>query len=416
MNPQQALLAALAALSQQISGLGNAVTLASVADPDVIYFLEQINTNTMVVADHIEETGKATDRVTAELQHLSQLMSLVEQHTNSAKPGGAGGQAKKNKDEGGGVGDVLKGVFSLALNKITLILAPMLGLAAVVSSVTSGFQPLLASMRVFAAVLGAFLLPVTTVLAAAILAAAVVLEQDLQPQLQAWIEAVMGAIPAVVEFASWVVAAVKALVSFVGWLGGVLKGRDDYKKGFDSFIRGGANLAEGKEWNAPREPGRPETPADAVPGFLRPLMQELGRRAGGNTYFDAAQRGIGGGESGGGGGFFDAARRGTGGGGSGGYLDAARRVSPPVDGGKKTIAGEFPKALNDVITSLKMQLGPPQSMGSIADYQKRVQQAVLTKDPIQDRLDQLGLRVVSLLEQVAAKVGGRPKGIFDAKE
>lgn len=373
MNPQAALLAALANLTQQITGLGNVVTILAEAESFPAGGGSGAGDE---IADRIDGLSQLLEEIEDNTFAAAQWMAYTSQRapasTATARAGGDGGGAG-GAGEGSALAGVLGSVFSVAVAKIAVVIAPLVGLAAVIGSVTSGFQPLLASMRVFASTLGAFLLPVFSLLAAAVLASADAIFANLLPELERWYTFVAEEmVPKLVEFVGAVEEAAKWLREFA---------KDPVKKGAEAVEENAPILSEaGQGWG----------------GLIAMWMYGINSMKINGQVIPGIKPGN----------------------------RAPAPPSPPADTGppsepqaptgprQPTPRERFNDALRDVIQSMRMSMGPPGAVTSVSELNRRNQQALLTTDPIQARQDRMFRQVLDLLEKVVRNGEKKPDPMF----
>jgi hypothetical protein len=386
----EALRAALAALTQQITGLTNAVTVLAQTRPG---------------------TPSGAPR--------------------PGQPAGAPGAAA--------VTEGIERVFSAAVGRVAVLLAPVVALSNVLQQTASGMGAFNSAVKVLAATLAPILLPVFAVLAAAVLAVSDEIWAELLPSLKDWYVFVIQRLkPGVEEFLTvlrgaldWLrkygpateeaaAAASKGPTgpgSMSEWLhkqleGTWLKRQSDALDRMTGYRSRGAtppagadadkppgwnvmNPAAQEQWRRDREAEK--SPDHRPPGFdvWAPERQEqwLKDRPGADQS----------------GGFFERlVERGLG------------RAEPPAGGGRPSVQDRFQVALRDVIQSLRMQAGPPaQIFNDPTQVLRQAQQASITADPLDRRVKERLLQALDALEaavkETATNTRPRTPGLHEGK-
>jgi hypothetical protein len=358
MNPQLTL--ALAALSQQITGLSSAVTL------------------------------------------------LAQTQGQKAKAAPAGGGAAPGAT-------VLETVFSAATGRIMLLLAPVVGLAAVIQQTASGFSAFSGALRVVTATIAPLLLPVFAVLAAAVLAVSDEIWDALLPNLKAWYVFVLSnMIPALVEFVQAVRDAADFLRRFAKDPAGETAraiaepaARAAEEAGWNNSIPGrfggwlGMKLLEAHGLAEPK-PGPGKGSVELQPGdpTLEQKWRERAARQRREMQQSPPPAGAGGGFSGGG--------------------DWGDPNAPAPKAARPPVADRFMGALRDVIQSIRQQAGPPASMLTPESINRQAQLASANADPLERRVRDRLLTSLDLLDKAVSEIAEntkpRPDGLFEGQK
>lgn len=402
MNPTDpALLAAVAALTQQVTGLGSAVTMLA--------------------------------------QKQNQQSQQQKQPGQDRRPGSAPDAAAGGMASEGPLGKVL----GLATAKVMAFIAPLVAVGTVLAQTISGFSMITTAVKVLATTLAPLLLPVFVLLAAAIVAVSDELWEGIKNVLPAWYGWIMQhGIPAFVAL----VGAVRAVIDWFKKLslygdGPAPEGRNpgDPIPREDDDPSGGSDL-----WHQPGQ-GMP-LPAMPVPGVhadrireewksiqddidkktAEHMRQQLRHSRGEASAEDVSKaerekqrseanrlrylRG------------FDMdpdeARlhlgqgnvpkiRGT------GQMPPLPSPGQSPGGGQEigpdgrprpTTAQRFNTAMRDVITSLRMQIAPPAQMLASNSVNRQAQQDLMKQDPLERRMQERSLAALEMLMQAIPKI------------
>lgn len=421
MNPTDpALLAAVAALTQQVTGLGSAVTMLA------------------------QKQNQQSQQ--------QQKQPGQDRRPGSAPDAAAGGMASE-----GPLGKVL----GLATAKVMAFIAPLVAVGTVLAQTISGFGMITTAVKVLATTLAPLLLPVFVLLAAAIVAVSDELWEGIKNVLPAWYGWIMQhGIPAFVAL----VGAVRAVIDWFKKLslygdGPAPEGRNpgDPIPREDDDPSGGSDL-----WHQPGQ-GMP-LPAMPVPGVhadrireewksiqddidkktAEHMRQQLRHSRGEASAEDVAKaerekqrseanrlrylRG------------FDMdpeeARRHL----DRGNVPRIRNAPPQTEGGPGVAAGDaaggagagiagaigadrrpsaaqrYGTAVRDVIQSLRMQIAPPAQMLASNSVNRQAQMDLYKQDPLERRMQERSLAALDMLLQAIPKIESntaqKPPGLF----
>lgn len=398
MNPTDpALLAAVAALTQQVTGLGSAVTMLA--------------------------------------QKQNQQSQQQKQPGQDRRPGSAPDAAAGGMASEGPLGKVL----GLATAKVMAFIAPLVAVGTVLAQTISGFSMITTAVKVLATTLAPLLLPVFVLLAAAIVAVSDELWEGIKNVLPAWYGWIMQhGIPAFVAL----VGAVRAVIDWFKKLTGddPLSGRRDD----DPIRREGDDPSGGSDlWHRPGGgTGAPVIDAP-VPGMtadriraewaaineeMKRAVQDRDRAAASHgmdspeyraaeearrNASDQQRRYLGGFDM-----DPDEARlhlgqgnvpkiRGT------GQMPPLPSPGQSPGGGQEigpdgrprpTTAQRFNTAMRDVITSLRMQIAPPAQMLASNSVNRQAQQDLMKQDPLERRMQERSLAALEMLMQAIPKI------------
>jgi hypothetical protein len=385
MTPQLA--AALAALTQQVTGLTNAVTILA-----------------------------------------------------GAKGGGTGpGPKAAAPAAGSGAGDAVGAAVGMAVGKFAILFAPIIALSNVLNQTASGMGVFMTAIKVLGATLAPLLLPVFLLLAAAVLSVSDEIWSSLLPNLKAWYEWILAnAIPVLEQF----VAAVRDVIAFIKGL------RDDPEKAVADAAGKASEVTkekpEGDSWaSAFWSPGRwlgdqinkaaglDDAPAagksskELSPGQpYTPRPPRPGEPAGAGTPPPAARGADEG--AGGGPGFWERAGGRLAASGPGGFAALAERAMARAGQAadrQPTPRERFQIALRDVVQSVRQQAGPPaQIINDPTGVNRGAQLASITADPLERRIKERLLQALDAFDGAAAAVKNidqntkpKPAGLFEGE-
>jgi len=304
-------------------------------------------------------------------------------------------------------------VFTVFAAKLAVIFGPLAALGTVLSQTASGAGVFQKSIQVLGATLAPILLPVFTLLAAAILTASDEIWKQLVPNLKRWYAWVAEeGIPKMVEFVEWVSKAAKSALEFAEWAGRKKDTIADVAGGLDTAgdlmnpgkwlnllgegiaLGGGTGpVADMSDWGGRK--GREIDESLGLPTIdTNPFTGNDISGQGGVGGLLGAIRGL---DLGGRiddmrGGFAGGAAGGIGaiGGAPGGGKMEPEPAAPP----EKTPADRKADLIRNaqlVVQSMRMSMGSQASIGGVADLQNKAQMAALNVDPLQQKVLQRSL-------------------------
>lgn len=397
MNPTDpAMLAAMAALSQHVTGLGTAVTL-----------LAQQQNN--------QQASKSPG--------------------GAAKPGDPAAPEKRPGAKESGDGGPLGKALGFATAKVMAFLAPIVAVSTILGQTISGLSMFTAAIRVLGTTLAPFILPVFAILAAAIVAVSDELWDGIKNVLPAWYGFILHhAIPAFVSL----VSAVRTVIDWFKRLSGgpdQLAGRRDG----DAMPTVGGDQSGGTDFfhdpsKAP--PVRLAVPqpvdgmspdrvraewaaiGDEVKRALRDRDVAAARHGMDSPEYRAAEvarreatnqrnhylKGFEGDET---------ANRARLDRGDVPQIKGALPPLPPMPGSpgatpggdnRPSPAARFNTALRDVVTSLRMQMGPPAAILASGGVNRQAQMDSMKEDPLERRMRERSFAALEMFMQAIPKI------------
>ena len=258
----------------------------------------------------------------------------------------------------GGSGTGAKAIAMLTA-KFAALAGPLAVMGATLSATNSGFSVLGTAVKALGAVLAPILLPVVVLVATALLELSRTLWAELQPRLKDWYEAVVSAIPAVLEFVRAVARAAGVLWDFGKSAVQSVRDmfRDPAKALKDTFAAPGKAIAD---------KAAKDSLAPGMVGIIQGLIPDIVNPPPGKS-----KGGVG------------------------------------ADGESKD--GPGPSSFDLVIQSLEKSLGGKASFGGISQAAKNAQLAALNTDPIEAQTLRVMLQSLNELKTIAA--AQRAKGV-----
>jgi hypothetical protein len=264
---------------------------------------------------------------------------------------------------------------ALAL-KFTAIIGPLAILAAVIGSNISGFNVLMTAVRIVGTTLAPILLPVTAVLAAALVAASDVLWQQLLPALGDWYRFVLSnLIPAVLELAD-------AFLKAADW---ILRNSVDKAEEAANFFENTQNDIAVNLASVAEAAG--QVPEGTTAQLMKERDEARTKAEEKQPRFQEAQDAI---EA---------------------FRNQLGRLRSEEAGGKGGFRTAFGSAMTDVIQSMRMSFSPKAQMSGLADVWKQATMAALNQDPLEARQLKVMQDSLDMLTKIwNEQRAGKPEG------
>lgn len=340
------------------------------------------------------EKPRVADRITPVM--IVGQQDLLSVYINGAAQGllgGGPGQPKpkpgaKGAGESFGAGDAVKGVAGLLVRQFAAVLGPLAAFGTLLSQSGSGFGVFQTAITVLASTLAPILLPPFVLLATMLVGASDEIQQKLLPTLKKWFELVMTeGVPRVQAFIEMVSKAAEALGYFTS---------KSPKEIAQDAVRNPADAA--RKVNSIVDPfgisGAIVGGISKLPGagLFAPWARIAARGANAEVAGSGAASP---GQPGATPAAADAQKAGT---------AAAGKPPVPPAAAAGSAAAATQRALSDVMTSLKMSMGPKAAYSGLADVGQQMQLAALNVDPLEARVRERTLAAIDMLMASVPKI------------
>lgn len=275
------------------------------------------------------------------------------------------------------------------VRQFATVLAPLAAFGTILSQAGSGLGVFQSAINVLAATLAPIVLPAFVLLATALVAASDQIQAQILPALASWYKLLMEeGLPIVTKFAKAVGEAAEALAYLTKNTPGQIA--EDAKNDPAKAAQRASSILDFS--------GSNRAINDFLGGFSLPGL--LGKAA---PHVVEAATGI----------KLNSEPAG------GDVAQAGEAKSPARPGeapdAKPNANAVVNRALQDVMKSLQMSVGPKASFGSLSEVGKQAQLAALNLDPLEQRAKEATIKALGVLQDIAGKVGAPPSAVHDAK-